>query len=213
MHFGKQDFYETDCRGATGAHLGETAAPSYVAQSILGLYTGCRPVYIFGGEPTHWVPWDRAKSTAEVVADLTGPRRGVEPPNLLAGADIERANVPGPAGLALGHDDRNDREVLKDGWRGRGSVLLFRKVPFYALTQVHGAPVPERGIWGSGACVQRDELAVGKRCQDSPGVRWLGHDAARSEIRESGLWNVQHVCDRYDPAFLQLLAELVHDMP
>jgi hypothetical protein len=45
--------------------------------------------------------------------------------------------------------------------------------------------------------------------QDSPGAGWLGHDATRSEIRESGLWNVQRVHDRYDPAFLQLLAGLV----
>lgn len=49
-------------------------------------------------------------------------------------------------------------------------------------------------------------------CQDSPSARWLGRDATRSEIRESGLWNVQHVYDRYDPAFLQLLAELVRSM-
>lgn len=46
-------------------------------------------------------------------------------------------------------------------------------------------------------------------CQDSPSAGWLGHDATRPEIRESGLWNVQHVQDRYDPAFLQLLAGLV----
>jgi hypothetical protein len=49
-------------------------------------------------------------------------------------------------------------------------------------------------------------------CQDSPSAGWLGHDADRLEIRESGLWNVQHVYDRYDPAFLQLLAGLVQSM-
>jgi hypothetical protein len=50
------------------------------------------------------------------------------------------------------------------------------------------------------------------RCQDSPSAGWLGHDATRSEIRESGLWNVQHVYDRYDPAFLQRLAGLVQSL-
>jgi hypothetical protein len=54
LHFGKQDFYATDCRAATGARLFEAAEPSYVSQSIIGLYTGCRPVYISGGESTHW---------------------------------------------------------------------------------------------------------------------------------------------------------------
>jgi len=48
--------------------------------------------------------------------------------------------------------------------------------------------------------------------QDRPSAGWLGHDATRFEIRESGLWNVQHVYDPYDPAFLQLLARLVESM-
>jgi hypothetical protein len=47
---------------------------------------------------------------------------------------------------------------------------------------------------------------------DLPSAGWLGHDATRSEIRESGLWNVQHVHDRYDPRFLQLLAEIVQSI-
>ncbi len=49
-------------------------------------------------------------------------------------------------------------------------------------------------------------------CQDSPSAGWLGHHATRFEVRESGLWNVQRVYDRYDPAFLQLLAGLVQSM-
>jgi hypothetical protein len=48
--------------------------------------------------------------------------------------------------------------------------------------------------------------------QDPPSPGWLGHDASRPEIRESGLWNVQHVYDHYDPAFLQLFARLVQSM-
>jgi hypothetical protein len=48
--------------------------------------------------------------------------------------------------------------------------------------------------------------------QDPVSAGWLGYDAARFEIRESGLWNVQHVYDRYDPAFQRLLARLVESM-
>lgn len=44
---------------------------------------------------------------------------------------------------------------------------------------------------------------------DLPSPRWLGHNAERAEIRESGLWNVQHVTDRYQPEFLRRLAQLV----
>ena len=72
--------------------------------------------------------------------------------------------------------------------------------------------VPDRADRGY---IERNSIAllsclVG--CQDSPRAGWLGHDVNRREIRESGLWNVQYVHDRYDPAFLQLLARLVHSM-
>lgn len=42
-----------------------------------------------------------------------------------------------------------------------------------------------------------------------PSPRWLGRYAERAEIRESGLWNVQHVIDHYQPGFLGRLAHLV----
>jgi hypothetical protein len=44
---------------------------------------------------------------------------------------------------------------------------------------------------------------------DPPSASWLGRYAERAEIRGSGLWNVEHVNDYYEPAFLQLLAQLV----
>lgn len=69
--------------------------------------------------------------------------------------------------------------------------------------------VPEREDRGY---IERNSIAL-LSClvggPDPPSTGWLGHDVPRPEIRESGLWNVQHVYDRYDPAFLQLLARLV----
>jgi len=69
--------------------------------------------------------------------------------------------------------------------------------------------VPDRADRGY---IERNSIALLSclaGCQDSPSAGWLGHDATRFEIGESGLWNVQRVYDRYDPAFLQLLAGLV----
>jgi hypothetical protein len=45
---------------------------------------------------------------------------------------------------------------------------------------------------------------------DLSGTSWLGHHAARPEISESGLWNIQHIYGHYEPAFLQRLAQLVN---
>lgn len=40
---------------------------------------------------------------------------------------------------------------------------------------------------------------------------WLGHHSSRPEIRRSGLWNVNHVGETYDPAFLDTLERYVEE--
>lgn len=44
---------------------------------------------------------------------------------------------------------------------------------------------------------------------DPPSPTWLGRSATNPAIRESGLWNVDHVDDGYDPAGLDFLAQYV----
>lgn len=44
---------------------------------------------------------------------------------------------------------------------------------------------------------------------DNASPEWLGHWASDPAIRESGLWNVDHVDDVYDPEFLWLLFEYI----
>jgi hypothetical protein len=34
---------------------------------------------------------------------------------------------------------------------------------------------------------------------------WLGHWATSEQVRHSGLWNVNHLTDTYDPGFLDVL--------
>lgn len=40
---------------------------------------------------------------------------------------------------------------------------------------------------------------------DPPSPGWLGHHALARQIRTSGLWNVNHVDEAWDPAFLDVL--------
>ena len=44
---------------------------------------------------------------------------------------------------------------------------------------------------------------------DKPSAGWLGHHATSTRVRQSGLWNSNHVDEAYDPAFLQLFENLV----
>jgi hypothetical protein len=42
---------------------------------------------------------------------------------------------------------------------------------------------------------------------DPASVTWLGRWAASEQVRRSGLWNVNHAADVYDPSFLDMLRE------
>jgi hypothetical protein len=44
---------------------------------------------------------------------------------------------------------------------------------------------------------------------DPSGPNWLGR-WADTKICSSGLWNVKHITDSYDPAFLEILEKLVN---
>jgi hypothetical protein len=44
---------------------------------------------------------------------------------------------------------------------------------------------------------------------DAPGTTWLGLHSPHAVIRQSGLWNVNHVEEPYDPDFLELFAQFV----
>jgi hypothetical protein len=65
----------------------------------------------------------------------------------------------------------------------------------------------DRGI------IERGSIALlsnsGKDLIDPPSVDWLGHSCSSLLIRSSGLWNQNHVEERYDPAFLDKLDALV----
>ncbi len=43
---------------------------------------------------------------------------------------------------------------------------------------------------------------------DPPSEGWLGWSCSHEKVRDSGLWNVDHVFEEYDPGFLDLLERL-----
>lgn len=78
---------------------------------------------------------------------------------------------------------------------------VIRKMPFLWL-RVDDAPGPDsmRGT------IERNSIALlsnyGKAALDAPSAQWLGRRCDRAKVRESGLWNSNHVDEGYDPAFL-----------
>jgi hypothetical protein len=61
--------------------------------------------------------------------------------------------------------------------------------------------------------IERNSIALlsnyGKEKIDPPSAGWLGHHCDRERVRESGLWNSNHVDETCDPAFSDGLERLI----
>ena len=72
------------------------------------------------------------------------------------------------------------------------------------------SPNSQRGL------IERQSIALLSNCArpslDSASEHWLGHHSNRILVRESGLWNQQHVGEVHNPEFLDVLEKLIQDM-
>jgi hypothetical protein len=88
---------------------------------------------------------------------------------------------------------------------------VIRAMPMVWVS-VPGAAGPENDR----ALIERGAIALlsnrRKPPIDASSPRWLGGFSPYPEVRESGLWNVKHVDDRYDTAFIDLLESYVDAM-
>ena len=64
--------------------------------------------------------------------------------------------------------------------------------------------------------IERNAIALlsnyNKEPIDAPSADWLGHYCDREKVRKSGLWNSNHVDEKYDSKFLDYFEELVITM-
>lgn len=126
-------------------------------------------------------------------------------------------------GTALLASDSWPQSVHSTWGRGSSAPLLTRQVEYpleRAVTAHIGAmpflwlgvdnpsePMNDRGVVEVGSIGLLSNL--GRPSIDPPSLGWLGHRADRESIRESGLWNVNHVREHYHPDFLDRLQRYV----
>ena len=73
----------------------------------------------------------------------------------------------------------------------------------------------EPGASSARAYIERNSIALLSRILnplDPPSEGWLGLVSPRDAIRRSGLWNLNHVSEHYDPHFLDVLETFVVQM-
>jgi hypothetical protein len=125
-------------------------------------------------------------------------------------------------GAALINRDQLDYPTwsIKKGNRAmrEAEVDLERKVSEF-IRQMHFlwlAVEDEPGPNSQRDYVERNAIALlsnyNKPPLDLPSNDWLGHYSDRERVRNSGLWNQDHVDGPYDPTFIDVLNRLVSEM-
>ncbi|GAB6861632.1 hypothetical protein ACFR97_15310 [Haloplanus litoreus] len=106
-------------------------------------------------------------------------------------------------GSSAGRDRRLDELPLE-----RRVSDCLRDLPFLWVA-VDDEPGPE----SRRAYIERNAIALlsnyGRDAVDPRPDDWLGAHSRSAKIRESGLWNVDHVDADYDPDFLDVLADAI----
>jgi len=83
----------------------------------------------------------------------------------------------------------------------------IRQLPFLVIKVDPATDGPEHRAY-----LERNLIALLSSARNDRGTDWLGNYSTRTAVRESGLWNNNHVGEEYDPAFLDLLEYYVQDM-
>jgi hypothetical protein len=150
--------------------------------------------------------WTRLSQHKGQLSTGGGNHRGSIFRLIVGAALIRRDGVDFPT---WGDGNTADRLVRS------GELTLERQVsetignmPFLWLAiDDEAGPESQRGY------IERNAIALlsncGKSALDLPSKGWLGHHSDRERVRKSGLWNQNHVEERYAPAFLDILDRMV----
>jgi hypothetical protein len=122
-------------------------------------------------------------------------------------------NIEAPSCPTWGQGNTADKTV-----RAAEAVLeervsrIIGQMPFVWLAiDDEPGPASLRGYIEKNAIALLSNYA--KSAIDPPSPGWLGHKCNREKVRQSGLWNQNHVDETYDPEFLTTFEGLVERAP
>lgn len=154
-----------------------------------------------------------ARVLAECNGRLQWPRRGV----YFHRGSIFRLIVGTALITKHGHNfpTWDDRTVKASADIRVGEMALEREVSktIGAMQFLWLGVDDEPGYESARGYIERNAIALlsnfEKEPIDPPSSDWLGHQCSRERVRKSGIWNQNHVDERYDPAFLDKLEALI----
>ena len=122
---------------------------------------------------------------------------------------LKKGLYPQAVGTTWGQGNTASRQIRTSEYTLELSVSAYiRALPFLWLA------VPgEAAATSDRKVIEANAIALlsnyGRSLIDPPSPNWLGRRTADPKIRASGLWNVNHVSESYEPGFLDLLARYV----
>ncbi|WP_374712416.1 hypothetical protein [Symbiobacterium terraclitae] len=123
---------------------------------------------------------------------------------------LNRGLADAAAGVQWGSPRRPEEGALREAERRVEEMVsqYIRSMPFlWVAVDDPPSKASHRKVIEANAIGLLSNL--GREPVDPPSPGWLGHWADRPAVRESGLWNVNHVDDGYDPGFLDLLERYI----
>ena len=153
--------------------------------------------------------WNRLSQHRGTVKSGGGNHRG-SIFRLIAGAALMERD--GLTCSSWGKGNNAPQAVKRDEHPLERTVsIVIGDMPFLWLA-VNDEPGPDslRGY------IERNAIALlsnyGREAVDPPSPGWLGRHSDRERVRQSGLWNNNHVEDDYASAFLDTLQQLIEQM-
>ena len=169
--------------------------------------------------------WSRLSQHRGRASTGIGNHRGSVFRGLVGRALARRGDCPLPPTWKRGTDDPRNRSGttstvarqfgMTTAQVNAGEADLERRVtahigrmPFLWLSVPDAAgPNSARGRVERGAIGLLSHYTA--PAEDPPSAHWLGNHSDRERIRESGLWNSNHVDEPYDPLFLDEMERLI----
>lgn len=153
--------------------------------------------------------WERLSQHKGTVKNLGGNHRGSIFRLLVGTALIKKENLNFPT-WGIGNSalkETKDSELFLE----QKVSETIGNMPFLYLSIEDGAgPESLRGY------IERNSIALlsnyNKEKLDSASNEWLGQVCIREKVRNSHLWNQNHVDESYDPNFLNVFEKLVNEM-
>jgi len=158
--------------------------------------------------------WKRLRQHQGTLKSGGGNHRGSVFRRHVGAAMIARDGWTGPAARdwnISGSAPRTVRDAEIPLERAVSKHINIMAFLWLAIEDVPG-PKSQRGVIERNAIALLSNYYSGDWSIDPASENWLGKWAKREEIRRSGLWNVNHISDHYQPHHLGLLQSVVSKM-